>query len=79
MDGPNDIDGPDDSDGSNYPDEPDEPDEPNGLEGPSESSDPSRSSTLLGRQARPGFQTFLCRRAFLDRRVSKFIINSKHN
>ncbi|QCE00075.1 hypothetical protein DEO72_LG7g1361 [Vigna unguiculata] len=79
MDGPNDTDGLDDSDRSNYPDEPDDPDEPDGLEGSYESSDLSRSSVHLGRGARPGRRTRPCRRALLDRRVSKFIMNSKHN
>jgi len=73
MDDPNDTDGPNDSDGSNYPDEPDNRDRPDGLEGP------SRSLACLGRRASPGRQTRLCRRALLDRRVSKFIMNSKHN
>ncbi|QCD94737.1 hypothetical protein DEO72_LG5g2824 [Vigna unguiculata] len=79
MDGPNDTDEPDDSDGSNYLDEPDDSDGPNGLEGMSESSDPSRSLARLGHRARPGRQTHPCCRALLDRRVSKFIMNSKHN
>ena len=70
MDDRNDIDGPDDSDGSNYPDKPDDPDD---WEGSSESSDPSRSSACLNRRARPVHWTCPCRR------ISKFIMNSKHN
>jgi len=66
MDGPDNTDGPDDSDWSNYLDEPDDPDGPDGLEGSSE-------SWRLDRRARPG------RRALLDHRVSKCIMNSKYN
>ncbi|QCE00757.1 hypothetical protein DEO72_LG7g2047 [Vigna unguiculata] len=72
MDGPNDRDKPNDLDGSNYLDEPDDPDGPYSL-------DLSRSLARLGCRARSGRRTRLCRQALLDRRVSKFIMNSKHN